>query len=312
VRISPLEGPLFLVARAGTLWGAWRVERPATYERLVLGDASERPVEFGADPDDKAEPPKEFTIVVAPDESMRVECRDREGRPGIGSFVWVGARNPKDEEHGETVWGGFVTSADGTIELPHAQYWNSLRTRGTEVVRGAGVLWSDEMLGNATRPFPDGSVASLVFDVGSSGVVSLPGLVDPRVAFDDPKVPGERVEVVVPSPKPATQITGRLVDAAGNAMARHEFEAHLERDGVRIEPEEDRLVTDDDGGFAFDVLPGSGGVLHIEVTGTVMGPGPSLSFCGSSHPKLNGRSELARDLSAGVVDVRDVQFVEPR
>jgi len=366
VRI-PADGPgLLLVARAGELWGTAQVESPAFQERFVLGGPNDSVVEVRSGPTDDVDVVDELTIVLEREESIRVKCRDRDGRPAIGSFVYVSVPETGVDGFNETMWGAFIDSTDGTIEIPHAQHWRSLRAQGAEVVLAGVVLWSDEMLGDPNHLFPDSSIREMELEVSSSGsidlradwssadtmgdlrwidaapdpddtgdvpeipinlnralpfsvplgrryevFVALPGFVDPRVAFDGPKQSGERVEVVLPSPKPATQITGRLVDAVGNALARHEFEAHFERDGVRIEPEEDWLVTADDGRFALDVRPGAGGVLHVESTGSVMGPGPGFSATmsldtGSPEPRPGTRLELARELRAGVVEVGDI------
>jgi len=370
VRVSEIARGRFVTATSGDQWGVSRAHLPRTVDRFVLGDSLESLPK--PDASSAAEVSNERTIVVERDESIRVTCRDRDGLPGVGSIVMVTVEDPDGADRGETSWSDFVRASDGTLDVPHAQFWRALRAQGLEVKIFGGVLWSEEMGTDTSRPFPDPGVDEIAFEVSSRGfvdvraewctpetmgdlrwidgptleddpddlpelpinpsralpfsvplgqryeiVVPVHGLADVRVVFDGPKRAGERVEVVLPPPGPSAQITGRLVSANGTALVRHHFEVYLERNGVRIEPEEFFLVTQDDGRFTFEVPPGDGGVLHVELTGSVMGPGPEFSATislrnGPPDPRPSARVELTRELPAGVVEVGDIVCVLPR
>lgn len=367
-RLPTAAGGVIVVARSADRWGVSLPDIEVVPDRFLLGDAVE-PSTAPRAASAMVEDSKTLTIVLEREESIRVTCRDLDGRPSIGAFVMVAAEDPQGAGGDRTSWSDFVRASDGTLDVPHAQFWRALQAQGLEVRIVGGILWSDEAATDISRPFPDPSVSEIAFEVPSSGfvdvradwsspdtmgdllwldapsdadepdlhpelpinpsrpfpfslplgrryevLVELPGLIDPRVAFDGPKRPGERVEVVLTRPEPAAQITGRLVDAEGNALALHEFDAHLERDGERIEPEEEWLVSDDEGRFTLDVAPGSGGVLHVELTGSVMDAGPvfGASMRDGNESRRTARSDLARELPAGVVEVGDVVCGKPR
>lgn len=157
--------------------------------------------------------------------------------------------------------------------------------------------------------FPRGPAFSVPLGRRFEIAVSLPGLVDPRVAFAGPRSPGERVEIPIARPGPSPRITGRLVGEDGRALAGAEFEAWLEREDARVLPEDDWLVADSDGRFAFDVPPGAGGLLRVELTGASVGPGVSYAFEIGADParRRSARAELAPRLTASTVDVGDLE-----
>jgi hypothetical protein len=143
-------------------------------------------------------------------------------------------------------------------------------------------------------------------------VLEVGGALDPRVQFDGPTRPGERVEVAIGPLQPAARVTGRLVDADGRPMAGRAFDAWLERGGERVEPEEDWLGTDDHGRFAFDLVPGSGGTLRVRVEPEFRLEGvfsERLVLGGESRepePSIEARHEFAGPLPAGEVALGDV------
>ncbi len=194
-------------------------------------------------------------IVLARDEIVRVRCTDPTGKPGVGAIVRVAAERDEDEEivGPPLSWGVVVSAADGTVEVPHAQYWRALQREDQAVLLDGFVMWGDELNENRSIPFPgsgdgvvsievspggfvdvraDESTAGLVGDLRWMDAPQEPGddydipeipisfpkgvpfamplglrfeivveveeRIDPRVAFDGPKKPGERVEVVIP------------------------------------------------------------------------------------------------------------------
>lgn len=260
----------------------------------------------------------DVVVTLRRDEVQRVRCVDTDGRPAQGALVWIWTKG----ESTPVEWGQFVTAADGTLDVPHAQHWRALRGAGRDVRIGGLVMWGEAMLSNlGDVPFPDAGgvlefvvepsgwidvraeesargvamlrwldsppdpenpddeddVPEMPFDVDRAPrmsvplglrlelVVQIPGGVDPRVTFDGPRTAGQRVEVVVPAPKPAFRCTGRLVDAAGQPIVRRSFEAWIEREGVRVEPEDDWLASDERGDFAFDFAAATSGTLHFDV-----------------------------------------------
>lgn len=336
-RIAAVPPAACVAASSGTLWGATS---------------------------DTASDSRELVITIRPDETQRVVCADREGRPGTGALVWVGVDRKGAEP---AAWGAFVTAADGSIEVPHAQHWRALQKAGEDVRVAGFVLWGDELMSDdVSRSFPTTPVERLDFTVSPTGWidvradasvhgeallrwldapvdpdepddvpenplalhgdaphavplglrlelhVGVPGRIDPRIAFDGPKKPGERVEVAIGASQPAARVTGRLVDADGNPMPRRAFDAWLERDAVRVAPEEDWLVTDDEGRFAFDFAPGGTGTLRVRVdTDVSLDEGLSVRLVLGAQPRelpppITARHEFATPLPAGEVALGDL------
>lgn len=306
VRVNARRDDICLVARDGDRWGA--------------ADATNRQASV--------------EIVVARDESVRVLCVDPEGRPAVGALVCVSAGALDDSENGESVtWGSIVTASDGTIDLPHAQYWRGLQRKGRDVQIAGYVMWGIEPHEDPWIPFPaqgedpirfellpsgfidvraDESLAGLLGDLRwmdapaeylgedadpevdipefpialPKGVpfavplgrrfeiyVGVPDRVDPRIAFDGPRTPGERVEVVIPRTPESALVHGRLLNEKREPLEFHYFEAWLDRGGVRVEPDDPWLVAQDDGQFWFELPPGTGGTLNIAATGSKAVPG---------------------------------------
>jgi hypothetical protein len=337
VRIPGVAGEVTFVAQQGDRWGA------ATW----------------ADGDEGA-----VTIALERDEKLRVVCADAEGRPGTGAFVFISATDPRDpfESGGPVVWGQQVTSDDGTIDVPHAQYWRALQREGREVTIAALVWWGEEMLGDwQPRPFPTSADASVTIEVSALGwidvradaslvgapgalrwldppldpeedpddipefpiraapswrmalplgqryevVFQVPGFVDPRVAFDGPKTAGERALVVVDRLEPAAVVTGRLVDEAGLPLAGSSCTAWLERAGQRIEAESSDHA-DAEGRFAFELPPGVGGVLHVELDGSRRISDSPYTFAYGSSESFANASARPERLDAGETSIGDV------
>lgn len=132
-------------------------------------------------------------------------------------------------------------------------------------------------------------------------IAQIEGRVDPRVAFDGPKSPGERVHVVLPATSKSAQVTGRLVDENGASLGAARFDAWMECEGQRVEPEQESLTADQGGGFAFEFPPGSGGTLHIELDRTPERLG-TYEFTPSSRSAL----VVVDRLAAGTNDVGNV------
>lgn len=116
-------------------------------------------------------------IVLLPDESIRVECADAEGRSGVGSMVWISAvasEADADEPDESCAWGARVERADGSIDVPHAQIWRGLAARGDDVRIAGFTLWDGPRREDPSRPFPAGGPLRFeVAPVGSIDVVLL-------------------------------------------------------------------------------------------------------------------------------------------
>jgi len=150
-------------------------------------------------------------------------------------------------------------------------------------------------------------------------VLSEPGFIDPRVAFDGPKTHGERVRVELPRQRPAARITGRVVDTKSRPCSGNQLEVWIEREGQRLSPDEDWIVTDADGRFELDFVPfeRTGAVLVVEVdrTTTFTITENEFSFRGpisedASSPLVT-RIALAEGLSAGRHELGDLHCAEP-
>lgn len=381
-RIDPLDMFEFLLAgRVGQVerWGTvWRTNaqgevtiraRPGDSE-LIARDAKRWGTAIAWD---VQEPVR---IVLAPEESQRVVCVDSAGRPGKGSLIWLGVRDPDDQESqgGMLAWGAVVTAADGSIEVPHAQHWRALQRDGSNLQLAGFVLWSAEMVENRAMDFPAAGDGDARFEVSPSGfvdvrteeelsrsigllrwleappdvqehydaedsdvevpefpislpittplalplgqkfeiVVEIDGFVDPRVAFDGPKVSGEQVHVVIPKAAQAALIRGRLVDENARVLAGARFDAWMERGSQRVEPEQDWLTADSNGAFALDFPPGIGGTLNIAVDRDVteFGGGVIHFSLGGDADSPRAQPEPTRvsveRLTAGTIDVGDV------
>lgn len=141
-------------------------------------------------------------------------------------------------------------------------------------------------------------------------VAQIEGRVDPRVVFDGPTQPGQRVRVVLPRTEEAAQLAGRVVDAQGSPLRGAHVEAWLERDGVSVDPEDDWIVTDANGRFQLEFAPGEGGALNLivnahseDLRAVFFALGEAGGFA-QKRPQPT-RLEIAR-LTAGTVDVGDV------
>ncbi len=319
-----------------------------------------------------AREPSELVIAIEREESVTVRCVGAQGRPAVGSLVWIATTPAADEvsdRDGEVFWCQRVTAADGTLELPHAQLWRALQRAGSQVSVAGFVWWGEEMGQESTTPFPAPHDEPLVFTVSPHGfldvrvptaavpadsevwlrwlnpppdpddpddvpeisfgaseawnlaiplgarfeaVLEVEGALDSRVQFDGPTRQGQRVAVVLGPMQPASRVTGRLVDADGSPMAWRTFDAWLEHDAVRVEAEEDWLVTDDHGRFAFDLVPGGAGTLCLRVDPDVRFEGAlteRLELGGLPRepvPSIGARHAFATPLPAGDIALGDL------
>lgn len=166
----------WVVACDGERWGAVRGARAAGSDDVV--------------------------VTLHRDEMQRVRCVDTDRRPATGALIWVWLKG----ESNQVEWGQFVTAADGTLDVPHAQHWRALRAAGHDVRLGALVMWSDAMLENQLGDvaFPDMGGA-LEFVVEPSGWIDVriderargaatlrwPDGADPEDPEDVPEMPFE-------------------------------------------------------------------------------------------------------------------------
>jgi hypothetical protein len=131
-----------IAAKHGELWGCWDPELQAP----------------GA-------PDGTITIALEPDEALRVSCVDANGEPGIGAFVGLNC-------DGIDQWSDYVRAPDGSLEIPHAQYWRALQARGIQVDVAALVLWDrDSSYGGVRQKLPADATQALRFQVAQSGEI---------------------------------------------------------------------------------------------------------------------------------------------
>lgn len=195
-----------------------------------------------------------------------------------------------------------------------------LDVRAVAGARGAATLrWLDappdpedpdeapEMPIDVGRPSPLSVPLDLRFEV----VVDVPGAIDPRVELDGPTTAGQRVEVVVPTPQPAWRCVGRLVDASGAAIGGKHFAAWIGRDGSRVDPEDERLVSGPDGSFDFDFVERPHGTLHFALSpGLRYDPLSGVEGASNARTRLQAQRDLDARAQPAVLDLGDVVCAE--
>lgn len=177
----PVLDPLIAgsVRRAEDYGASWRTDSRGEVRvpgeilyRHVVARAGDR---FGA-AHVGAREPSELVVAIEREEVATVRCVDAEGRPAVGSLVWIAttpAADQASDRDGEVSWCQRVTAADGTLEVPHAQLWRALQGEGRQVSVAGFVWWGAEMGQVSTTPFPAPHDEPLVFTVSPHGYLDV-------------------------------------------------------------------------------------------------------------------------------------------
>lgn len=171
-----LAGSLRRAEEYGSRWrtdqrGEVRVPGEILYGQVVARHGDR----FGVAHVEEREP-AELVVAIELEESVTVRCVDAQGRPAVGSLVWIATTSAADQASdrgGEVSWCQRVTSADGTLEIPHAQLWRALQRAGSQVSVAGFVWWGEEMGQESTTPFPAPHDEPLVFTVSPHGYLDL-------------------------------------------------------------------------------------------------------------------------------------------
>lgn len=177
-----LAGEVGRTERFGPKWlcddrGETRLPQEARSNPIIVRKNDLWGCSYRAD-DDRPRDPSVITIALEPDQSTRAVCTDSKGHPGVGALVWVGV-GPRTgpDAAGNTgaplAWGLRVTASDGSVDIPHAQFWRACVARGFNVRVYGMVLWSEEMHANAYEPYPLVPGDELQFRVSESGSVDI-------------------------------------------------------------------------------------------------------------------------------------------
>jgi hypothetical protein len=177
-----IAGEIGSTERFGARWlcdeqGEVRIPREARGTPIVARKDEQWGCSFRPD-EDRPRDPNVITIAVEPDESVRAVCTDPEGRPGIGALILlqVGPRQGHDVPgwtSGPQTWGQVVSAADGSVAIPHAQFWRARMALGSKVEVAGFVFLSDEMAGTAHQLFPSERGAEMHFPVSPSGSIEI-------------------------------------------------------------------------------------------------------------------------------------------
>jgi hypothetical protein len=142
-RVREVFSPGPLVARHRETWGCWDPQlepRPA--------------------------PGAPITIALEPDQSQPIRCVTHDGQPGVGAMVSL-------RVDGLNAWSDWVREADGSLRIPHAQYWRALEARGIEVDVLGLVIWDLSPAAAVGQRLPNDPNQTLGFDVAPSGELAV-------------------------------------------------------------------------------------------------------------------------------------------
>ncbi len=170
MRLPAEAAPAVVIARQGERWGA-------SLEPQYVGGRHGWLPAWAKDAS-TGELPKSSrgvrTIVLQRDESLDVLITDAQGRPGAGAEVSIHVI-PSPVAHGVVdafLWNGRA-GPDGSLAVPHAQFWRGLQGQGSDVEFGAFVFGGRANTPHRRDDFPAQGAGPVRFEVEPSGWVDV-------------------------------------------------------------------------------------------------------------------------------------------